>query len=121
MVYFQKIIKDGTASTTVYDDGLESSKENPKRLLSILAQVSAYEDDAFIEGWWEREKIFEVPVHLIDTLDRESDDHQNMSFNRINEIEVGMDIPVGSTFKLAVKCGTNTVDFIGAYRFEIAA
>lgn len=120
MVYFQSIERDGTANTTEYDDGLESSTENPKRLLSIMAQVDTYEDDAYVEGWWEREKVFELPVYLIDTIGREGDAFANKSFNRMNEIEVGYDIPVGSTFMLAMRCGTNVVNFTGAYRYEIA-
>lgn len=119
MVYFQSIERDGTANKTEYDPGLESSQENPKRLLSILAQVESYEDDAYVEGWWEREKIFELPVYLIDTIEEGSTDKIGKGMNRINEIEVGMDLPAGSTFQLAMKCGTNAVNFTGAYRFEI--
>lgn len=119
MVYFKKYEKDGVASVTTFDDGLESSAENPKRLLSVLAQVSAYEDDAYLEGWWEREKVFEIPVQLIDNPEEGSSNVTAKSFNRLNEIEVGMDLPVGSTFMVAIKCGTNTVDIIGAYRYQI--
>ncbi|MBA7495367.1 hypothetical protein ES702_05949 [subsurface metagenome] len=121
MVYFQSIERDGTVSTTVYDDGLESSKENPKRLLSILAQVNEYKDDAYVEGWWEREKIFTLPVYLIDTIEEGTTEKIAKSMNRINEIEIGMDLPVGSTFKLAMRCGSDAVNFTGAYRFEITA
>lgn len=120
MVYFQKFSVTGAANAVTYDAGLESSKENPKRLLSVLVQVSDYQDND-IQGWWEREKIFEIPDSLIDTTDRESDSSQNKSFNRLNEIEVGYDLPVGSTFKVAISCGANVANIVGAYRYEIVS
>jgi len=119
MVYFKKFEKDGVASVTTFDDGLESSAENPKRLLSVLIQTSEYHEDNYLEGWWEREKIFEIPIQLIDTPREGGQHYTSRSFNRLNEIEVGMDIPVGSTFMVAIKCGTHTVNIIGAYRYEI--
>lgn len=118
MVYFQKIAITGVANTTTYDDGLESSSENPKRLLSVISQVDAYRAND-VQGWLEREKIFDLPDKLIDTEQLAGDNNFSKSFNRLNEIEVGHDLPVGTTFKVAIKCGENKTDFIGAYRFEI--
>ena len=118
MIYFQKIRITGLASVTTFDDGLLSSKENPKRLLSIIAQVDEVQG-ADVQGWWEREKIFDLPDALIDTWEEGSTNKSSRSFNRLNEIEVGMDLPVGSTFKVALKCDTSPNNFRGAYRFEI--
>ncbi|MBA7495904.1 hypothetical protein ES702_06500 [subsurface metagenome] len=118
MVYFQKFSITGVANTTVYDDGLESSRENPKRLLSIIVQVDTYQGND-IQGWWEREKIFDMLDYHLDTIEEGSTDKIAKSFNRLNEIEVGMDVPVGSTFKAAVKSGSTKCDLYGAYRYEI--
>lgn len=118
MIYFKKIAITGVANKTEYDDGLESSKENPKRLLSIIAQVDCYRDND-VQGWWEREKIFELMDKHLDTTEEGSTTKHPKSFNRLNEIEVGMDLPVGSTFKVALKCGGTTNNFRGAYRYEI--
>jgi len=118
MVYFQYFSITGVANSTVYDDGLESSKENPKRLLSVIVQVSAYQGNK-IQGWLEREKIHELPDKCLDTEEEGSTDKISKSFNRLNEIEVGHDIPVGSTFKMAVESGATGNDLVGAYRYEI--
>jgi len=118
MIYFKKIFIQGLANTTVDDDGLESSKENPKRLLSIIVQVGSYMGND-VEGWWEREKVFALRDSLIDTLQEGSGTKTGKSFNRLNEIEVGHDLPVGSTFKLALKCGGSPDVLYGAYRYEI--
>ena len=120
MEYLQKFSVSGEANKVVYDDGLESSKENPKRLLSVLIQVSAYQGND-VQGWWEREKVFELPDYLIDTVEREGDAYQNKSFNRLNEIGVGYDIPVGSSFTVAISSGGTESDIRGAYRYEIVA
>lgn len=118
MIYFQSIAITGTANTTIYDDGLESSKENPKRLLSIVVQIGSYMGN-MIQGWHEREKIFELRDSLIDTVQEGTSNKTAKSFNRLNEIEVGMDLPVGSTFKLAIKSAGSPDSVYGAYRYEI--
>ena len=118
MVYFQKIAIQGEANTTIFDDGLQSSKENPKRLLSIIAQVGSYMGND-VEGWWEREKVFALRDSLIDTLQEGTATKHAKSFNRLHEIEVGHDLPAGSTFKVAMKCAGSPDVFYGAYRYEI--
>lgn len=120
MVYFKVFRITGVNNSVVYDDGLESSKENPTRLLSVMVQVDDYQDNN-IQGWLEREKVFELPDSLIDTLGREADANLNKSFNRLNEIEVGCDVPIGSTFKVAVSSGATKCDLKGAYRYEIVS
>lgn len=118
MVYFQKINITGVENTTAYDGGLESSKENPKRLLSIISQVDIYRGND-VQGWWEREQIFEIPDTLLDTTEEPATSKHIKSMNRLNEIEVGQDLDAGTTFKVALKCGGDTNNFVGAYRFEI--
>ncbi|MBA7662722.1 hypothetical protein ES703_70753 [subsurface metagenome] len=41
------------------------------------------------------------------------------SVNRINEIEVGFDIPVGAVVKVAIKAVGGDSAILGAYRYEI--
>lgn len=120
MEYLQKFTVTGEENKVVYDPGLESSKENPKRLLSVLIQVTEYQGND-IQGWWEREKIFEIPDYLLDTVELQANTKQGKSVNRLNEIGVGMDIPVGSTFAVAVSSGATKCDIRGAYRYEIVS
>ena len=118
MVYFQLIRLTGGDNTITFDGGLESSLENPKTLLSILVNVSAYQDND-IQGYLEREKIFDIPDKLLDTVELAGTNNFSKSFNRLNEIEVGVAIPAGSTFKAAIKCGATPTNLVGAYRYEI--
>ena len=118
MVYFKSFVITGVANTTTYDDGLESSQENPVRLLSVIVQIGSYMAN-HIQGWLEREKIHEFRDCLIDTTQEGTATKHAKSFNRLNEIEVGADIPVGSTFKEALKCAGSADTLYGAYRYEI--
>jgi len=119
MIYFQALKASAATGTTDYDDGLRSTAENPKRLLSILVQGTTLPDpDSMVQIWYEQEKIAEIPLSLIDNM--VASNVVNMwSLNRLNEIEVGFDIPVGAVVKFAIKALVRPQTVIGAYRYEI--
>ena len=119
MIYFQAFRITAIASDITYDAGLASTTEEPKRILSMLVQVEKYDSAADVRGYFEREKVCDVPSELIDTPESTGSTNTQKSINRINEIEVGMDLPIGSVFKAAIKCGAVDVDLVGAYRYEI--
>jgi len=118
MEYFKFFKITGVVSSTVYDDGLTSSAEAPKRLKSIMINCSVREGNK-VQGWLEREKVFELPDHIIDTQELVGSDDFPMSMNALNEIPVGVDMPVGTSFKVALESGAATADLYGAYRYEI--
>ncbi|GAG82513.1 unnamed protein product [marine sediment metagenome] len=119
MVYFQALSAAAAIGTTVYDEGLRSTAENPKRLLSVLIQGwDKPSKDDMLQIWHEQEKIAEIPYSLIDNV--VASNVVNMwSVNRINEIEVGFEIPVGAVVKVAIKAVEGGKSIIGAYRYEI--
>jgi len=119
MEYYQACDVSATTGTTDYDDGIRSTAENPKRLLSILIIGTVLGlINSMIQVWYDQELIAELPVFLIDNL-YASGQTEPFSKNRINEIGIGFDIPVGAVVKLAVKAVGGTQTFIGAYRYEI--
>lgn len=121
MVYFQALDASATTGTTDYDDGLRSTAENPKRLLSILLVGTVLGlVGSMVQLWYEQEKIAELPIFLIDNLFA-SGQTEPYSKNRLNEIEVGFDIPVGAVVKVAIKAVGGTQTIVGAYRYEITA
>jgi hypothetical protein len=118
MVYFQRLSASATAGNTVYDDGLRSTTENPKTLLSILVQVTEKpEASSMLQVWYEKELIAEIPLTLLDSHAQNVD--YAWSKNRLNEIEIGFAVPVGAVVRLAAKAVTNTQTIVGAYRYEI--
>lgn len=121
MIYFQSFDTGSADGNTVYDDGLRSTAENPKRLLSILVQVEQLPlVDGMLQIWYEQEKIAEVPAILINSR-MASSQTQPHGRNMLNEIEVGFDIPVGAVVKVASKSVSGAQSIIGAYRYEITA
>jgi len=119
MVYFQSLSASAADGTTVFDDGLRSTQENPKTLLSILLVGTVLGlVGSMVQVWYEQEKIAELPIFLIDCL-YASGQVEPYSKNRINEIEIGFTIPVGAIVKLAIKAVGGTQTVVGAYRYEI--
>ena len=120
MVYFQSFALNPDAIGTSYDAGLRSTSENPKRLLSVLVQsVTAATAAALLQIWYEQELIAEIPLALIDSP--AAGVAEALSFNRLNEVEVGFDIPIGAVVKVALKATGATDELVGAYRYEISA
>jgi hypothetical protein len=119
MIYFQAFDVEAAAAATEYDDGLKSTAENPKRILSVMMQVKERPtEDSMLQVWYEQEKIAELPLHLFDSPFADST-NQSVSRNRLNEVEVGFDIPVGASVKVACKAVTSVQTIRGAYRYEI--
>lgn len=118
MVYFQSLKVVATAGNTVYDEGLRSTTENPKTLLSVMCQIKEEpEHDCMLQIWYEKELISEIPTRMIDS--GRPVGGTPYSYNRLNEIEVGFAIPVGAVVKVASKAVSVTQTIIGAYRYEI--
>lgn len=117
MDYFKYFKITGVANTTTTDAGLTSSQEAPKRLKSVMVNITTHAT-AKVQGWLEREKVFDLPDHLIDTQELAPTDRSPMSLNKLNEIPVGVDMPVGTTFAAALEC-IAAADLYGAYRYEI--
>ena len=118
MIYFKKFSVTGQANQETLDSGLQSTEAEKKRLLSVLIQVSGYASNDVV-GYLEQTKVFEIPDSLIDTDTNTGSTNNQHSVNRINEIEVGVDLPVGSTFKVGIVCGATNKNIVGAYRYEI--
>ena len=121
MVYFQAADASAADGATDYDDGLRSTAENPKTLLSILLIGTVLGlVGSMVQIWYEQELIAEIPIFLIDNLFA-SAQVEPYSKNRLNEIEVGFKIPVGAVVKVAIKAVGGTQTIVGAYRYEITA
>lgn len=110
----------GVANTITYDTGLQSTQAEKKRLISVSTLVSNYKDNQ-LQGYHERAKVFEIPDRLLDMEDNGLSLNRAKPGARINEIEVGLEIPVGETFKVAIKCGADVQDVYGTYNYELIA
>lgn len=120
MVYFQSFDVEAADGATEYDEGLRSTSENPKTLLSVLLQVKETPlEDSMAQLWYEKEKVAEIPLNLINSPNAAA--AQPYGRNMLNEIEVGFTIPIGAVVKIASKAVGGTQTVLGAYRYEITA
>ena len=108
----------GVANDIAYDTGLSSTDAEKKRLLYIAIQVTGYADND-VQGYHERAKIFDIPDTLIDLEPPAFTENESKPGPRITQIEVGLDIPVGETFKAAIKCGATAKNIKGFYAYEL--
>lgn len=120
MRYFQLFRITGAANGITYDDGLKSTEVEKKRLVAVHAQLSSYSgtDDNDIQGWHERAKVFDFPEGLVHTQ-KVGSSQEDKATARSTVIPVDLDIPVGETFKAAIKCSATARRMRGVYEYEI--
>jgi hypothetical protein len=120
MKYFQLFRVQGAANSIIYDDGLKSTELEPKRLNTIHLQLEKYAntDDNDIQGYHERAKIFDIPEKMFAT-ELKTATAMSAAGIKMMSIPVDIDIPVGETFKVAIKCAATAVQIRGAYEYEI--
>jgi len=117
MIYTQLFRITGVANSIAYDEGLKSTEAEKKRLLSVRLVITGLAGND-VQGYYEREKIFDIPDYLIDKETGSEVANQAKPGARINEIDVGFEIPVGQAFKAAIKCGASAYNLHGCYVYE---
>lgn len=108
----------GVANQITYDAGLASTETEKKKLLYVGIQTTGYADND-IQGYHERAKVFDIPDTLVDVEVAAFNENESKPGPRITQVEVGLDIPVGETFKVAIKCGATAKDLKGFYAYEL--
>lgn len=111
----------GSANSIVYDSGLISTEREPKRLLAVGLQMDAYAptDDNDVQGYHERDKVFEIPEKMLPQMDVAATDGKTYAAPGIFEAQVNRDLPPGDTFKAAMKCAATATNLRGYYRYEL--
>jgi hypothetical protein len=122
LTFFQTFRVTGAANSITYDTGLKSTESEPKRLISVLIQVAAWAgtDDNDIQGYHERAKVFDIPEKLFPQLEAATTQGAAGKGGFV-EIPVDLDLPVGETFKVAIKCAATSNTVRGAYKYELTA
>jgi len=112
----------GNTNAITYDDGLKSTDTEPKRLLAVYLQCANWDnqDQTDVQGYHERAKVFDIPAKAIPQV-ADATTTQSTAPPLYFKQDVELDIPVGETFKVAVKCGGTSVKVRGWYEYEITA
>ena len=120
MKYFQLFRITADANCINYDDGLKSTEAEKKRLVACHVQVDKYAatDDNEVQGYHERAKVFDIPEKLFpDELYTHTT--STLAGVRSKAVPVDLDLPIGETFKVAIKCAATKINIRGAYEYEI--
>ena len=120
MRQFQTFRVTGVANSTTYDAGLKSTTAEPKKLISVHLEMSAYAatDDNNVQLWHEKTLVSEFPEKSFRTELAAATASTNVAGKR-SEIPVDLDVPAGEIAQVAIKCGATATNIRGVYEYEI--
>lgn len=116
-MFYKEFRLTGLANKTVFDDGLVSTVEEPKRIKAIIISVSNYNNNS-IEAWIETTRILQIPDTCCATHDYLLAASYFRPTEKLLRIPVEEDIKPGMAFKIAIKCGSLTTNIDGSYEYE---
>jgi len=108
----------GVASDEIEDAGITSTEKEKKRIVGVGLQVTGYAGND-VKSYHERTKIFEIPDTMIDLEATAFNTDLSKPGPRMTYKEVGLDLPVGETFNVSIKCGATNHNLIGYYDYEL--
>jgi hypothetical protein len=120
MVFRQRFKITGVENKITPADPITSTEAEKKRLLYIKLILSGIADND-IQIYHENTVVSEIPDRLLDYENLADVANQAKPGARVNELEVGFDIPVGHKVLAAIKCGATKKDVYGYYAYELIA
>ena len=109
MRYYKSETINGVANQTVYGKGLTSTEAEKITLVNIYFITSARQGN-YAEVWKEKERLAEINDNAIPL----PADNPKQAF------EMDIDIPVGQTVNVALRCGGSATDLTVIYEYEIS-
>jgi hypothetical protein len=108
----------GVANTTTFaTDYLESTEAEKKHCDSIILNLSGQVGNT-IQVWLDREKLFEVYDYSLDTAEA-SGTNAYKSVQKLLQILVDQDIPLGALLKVAISCGGTAKNVYGTFVYHL--
>ena len=117
-MYYQRFDVVGTINITVLDGGLISTVEEPKRINSILIDVSLYQDN-IVEGWIGNTRVLEISDYIFTTRAPGAATINYQATSKITQLPIELDIPAGQIFKIGIRSGAAANDITGSYCYTI--
>lgn len=118
---FRKPFKiTGVANKITYDEGIKSTAAEKRRVVSVHLLVNQYADNE-IQAYHEKANVMGIPDRLVDLEADTFNTNVAKPGARINEIEVGLDLIIGETYRVAISCGATVTNVHGFYAYELVA
>jgi len=108
----------GQANKTIFDAGLVSTIDEPKRIRAVIINVSTYNNNS-IEGWIETTRILAIPDDCLCTIDFTNTATYYRPTQKMMRIPIDEVLTPGKTFKIAVNCGAAPTNIDGSYEYEL--
>jgi len=109
----------GQANADTFDTaGLESTEVEKRYCERVIINVSGYAGN-LIELWLDREKIFEIYDYHLQTDASSGSTNVQYATNKLNEIPVELEIPVGRKLQVSINCGGTAKNVFGTYVYHI--
>ncbi len=116
-MFYKSFRVNGEANKTIFDDGLVSTVEEPKRIRAVIISVSTYNDNN-LEGWIETTRILSIPDTCCATHDFIAGAFPFRPTPKLLRIPIEEALKPGLTFKIGINCGALTTDLDGSYEYE---
>ncbi|MQY80506.1 MAG: hypothetical protein GH151_15195 [Bacteroidetes bacterium] len=116
-MFYKSFHVTGEANKTVFDDGLTSTIDEPKRIRAIIISVTTYNNNT-IEAWIETNRILQIPDVCCATHDYLVAASYFRPTDKMFRIPIDEDIKPGIAFKIAINCGAVTTSIDGSYEYE---
>lgn len=116
--YYKDFRITGSANSTVFDEGVDSTEAEKKRIVGVMLNLSGYADNT-IEINIDREKIVGIPDYFLDTEANDGDTNTPYSTRKMQFIELGHDLELGQTLQVGIKSGATAKNVRGSYVYEI--
>jgi len=107
MRYFSEVV-NGVINDIVFGEGLTSIEAEPKTIRNIMCVITSQQSN-WIEGWFEREQQLTINDYLIPIN----------SFPYRYFVDINYAIPIGKTWKIALRCGANANVLYIVYGYDI--
>jgi hypothetical protein len=107
----------GVINTTVLDAGLVSTQEEPKKIIAVLVDVTAYQGN-YIEGWIGNLRVLEVPDFVFNTRLAAGAANAYASTTKVVRMPIELDVPAGQNFRIGVRSGAVAITLDGAYEYS---
>jgi len=116
-MFYKSFSVTGEANKSIFDSGLISTVEEPKRIRAVIISVSKWSSNT-LEGWIETNRILEIDDHVLNTLEEYGSDNAYASTYKMLRIPIEEDLKPGLVFKIGIKCGSTPSNIYGAYEYE---
>jgi len=116
-MFYKSFRVTGEANKTIFDDGLVSTVEEPKKIRAIIISVNTYNANT-IEGWIETTRILSIPDTCCASHDYFEQAWVFRPTPKLLRIPIEEDLTPGMTFKIAINCGALITSIDGSYEYE---